>query len=91
MVIHNSGSDWQPTEFVMDASATLMNFRRKSQNISVYKTNNIGNDLRQDVGASVTSNSAFGTGILSRILQTSMTDMSILIIRRAYQSINFSN
>lgn len=47
-----------------DASATLMNFRRKSQNISVYKTNNIGNDLRQDVGASVTSNSAFGTGIL---------------------------
>ena len=34
-----------------DASASLMNFRRKAQNISVYKTNNTGNDLRADVGA----------------------------------------
>lgn len=47
-----------------DASATLMNFRRKAQNISVYKTNNIGNDLRQDIGAPVTFNSSYGTGIL---------------------------
>lgn len=47
-----------------DASATLMNFRRKAQNISVYKTNNIGNDLRQDIGAPVTFNSSYGTGML---------------------------
>lgn len=47
-----------------DASATLMNFRRKAQNISVYKTNNIGNDLRQDIGVPETFNSSYGTGIL---------------------------
>ncbi|MGM9798278.1 MAG: TonB-dependent receptor [Parabacteroides sp.] len=47
-----------------DASANLMSFRRKAQNISVYKSNNIGNDLRQDVGAPLASNSTFGTGIL---------------------------
>lgn len=47
-----------------DASATLMNFRRKAQNISVYKTNNIGDDLRQDIGAPVTFNSSYGTGML---------------------------
>lgn len=47
-----------------DASATLMNFRRNSQNISVYKTNNIGNDLRQEVSAPVTFNSSYGTQIL---------------------------
>lgn len=47
-----------------DASASLMNFRRKAQNISVYKTNNIGNDIRQDIGAPPTFNSSYGTGIL---------------------------
>lgn len=47
-----------------DASATLMNFRRKAQNISVYKTNNIGKDLRQEIGAPETFNSSYGTGIL---------------------------
>ncbi len=47
-----------------DASATLMNFRRKAQNISVYKTNNIGNDLLQDIGAPATFNSSYGTGML---------------------------
>ncbi len=47
-----------------DASASLMNFRRKAQNISVYKTNNTGNDLRADVGAPRTLNPAYGTGIL---------------------------
>lgn len=47
-----------------DASANLMNFRRKAQNISVYKSNNIGNDLRQDVGAPLTSSFTFGTGML---------------------------
>ena len=47
-------------------SATLMNFRRKAQNISVYKTNNIGNDLRQDIGAPATFNSSYGTGLLFR-------------------------
>lgn len=51
-------------DFSWDASANLMNFRRKAQNISVYKTNNVGNDLRQDVGAPLTSSSTFGTGIL---------------------------
>lgn len=45
-----------------DVSATLMNFRRNAQNISVYKTNNIGTDLRQDIGAPLTFN--LGTGIL---------------------------
>lgn len=47
-----------------DVSAALMNFRRKAQNISVYKTNNIGNDLRQDISAPVTLNSSYGTEIL---------------------------
>ncbi|MCH5236079.1 MAG: Plug domain-containing protein [Muribaculaceae bacterium] len=47
-----------------DLSANLMNFRRKAQNISVLKTNNVGNDLRQDIGAPVTFNSSYGTGIL---------------------------
>lgn len=47
-----------------DASAALMNFRRTAQNISVYKTNNIGNPLRQDVNAPATFSSSFGTGLL---------------------------
>ncbi|MGN0049459.1 MAG: hypothetical protein ACI37U_11280 [Bacteroides sp.] len=51
-------------ELSWDASANLMNFRRKAQNLSVYKANNIGNDLRQDVGAPLTSSSTHGTGIL---------------------------
>lgn len=46
------------------ASATLMNFHHEAQNISVYKTNNIGNDLRQDIGAPATYNSSYGTGML---------------------------
>lgn len=47
-----------------DASASMMNFRRNAQNISVYKTNNIGNDLRHDIGAPLTFSSSLGTGIL---------------------------
>ncbi|MGN0319062.1 MAG: hypothetical protein ACI4E1_14125 [Lachnospira sp.] len=47
-----------------DVSANIMNFRRTAQNISVYKTNNIGIDLRQDIGAPATFNSSYGTGIL---------------------------
>lgn len=51
-------------DFSWDASASLMNFRRKAQNISVYKANNIGKDLRTDIGASPTFSPAYGTGIL---------------------------
>ena len=47
-----------------DLLANLMSFRSKAQNISVIKTNNIGKDLRQDIGAPVTFNSSYGTGIL---------------------------
>ena len=47
-----------------DAAATVMNFRRNAQNLSVYKTNNIGTDLRQEIGAPSTFDSSFGTGIL---------------------------
>lgn len=47
-----------------DVSANLMNFRRKAQNITIYKTNNIGHDLRQDIGAPATFNSSYGTGLL---------------------------
>lgn len=47
-----------------DGSATLMNFRRKSQNISVYKTNNTGVDLRPEINAPATFTSSYGTGIL---------------------------
>lgn len=52
-------------ELSWDASATLMNFRRKSQNISAYKTNNIGNDLRPEIQAPDTFNPTFGTGLLN--------------------------
>ncbi len=47
-----------------DVAATLMNFSRKSQSISVYKTNNVGNDLRPEISAPTTYPSAYGTGIL---------------------------
>ena len=47
-----------------DASASLMNFRRNAQNISVYKTNNIGVDLRPEINAPSTYTSSYGTGIL---------------------------
>ena len=47
-----------------DASASLMNFRRNAQNISVYKTNNIGIDLRTEINAPSTYTSSYGTGIL---------------------------
>lgn len=46
-----------------DASATLMNFRRKSQNISVIKSNNVGTDLRGEVGAPSTFSTSYGTGL----------------------------
>lgn len=47
-----------------DGAATLLNFRKKSQNISVYKTNNIGVDLRPEINAPSTFTSSYGTGIL---------------------------
>lgn len=47
-----------------DVAASLMNFRRKTQNITVCKTNNIGSDLRAEINAPSTYTSSFGTGIL---------------------------
>lgn len=58
-----AGMGFQPN-LSWDASATLMNFRRKSQNISVVKSNNIGTDLRGELGAPATFNSSYGTGLL---------------------------
>ena len=41
-----------------------MNFKPQSQNISFYKTNNIGTDLRRDINAPSDMNSDTGTGVL---------------------------
>lgn len=50
---------------VWDGSLTLMNFRRKAQNLSVVKSNNTGNDLRKEIGAPATFNSSLGTSVIS--------------------------
>lgn len=47
-----------------DASVSLMNFRRKSQNIILYKTNDVGTDLRQEINAPSSLNSSLGTGVV---------------------------
>lgn len=47
-----------------DASASLMNFRRNSQHISVAKSDNTGTDLRPEIGAPETSSPSLGTGLL---------------------------
>lgn len=47
-----------------DASVSLMNFRRKSQNIILYKTNDVGTDLRQEINAPSSLNSSLSTDII---------------------------
>lgn len=42
----------------------LMNFRRNSQNLTLLKTNNVGDDLRKEINASSSLNSVLGAGIL---------------------------
>lgn len=51
-------------KFSRDLSLNLMNFKRKSQSISVYKTNNTGSDLRQEINTPSDMNSALGVGIM---------------------------
>lgn len=51
--------------FARDISATLMNFQRNKQNISVVKTNNTGSDLRREVHATDNDGSLSGTGIVT--------------------------
>ena len=46
------------------ATINLMNFKPKRQNISFYKTNNVGTDLRRDINAPADMNSDTGTGLL---------------------------
>ena len=46
------------------ATVNLMNFKPKRQNISFYKTNNTGTDLRRDINAPADMNSDTGTGLL---------------------------
>lgn len=53
----------QPREIAWDASINLMNFRRKSQHISVLKSNNTGTDLRTEINAPSTFNPSYGTGL----------------------------
>ncbi|MDE6008789.1 MAG: hypothetical protein K2G90_06230 [Muribaculaceae bacterium] len=53
---------YQP-KFSRDMEANMMTFRKRSQNISVFKTDNVGVDLRQDIKATPTFNSSLG-GIL---------------------------
>lgn len=52
-------------EFSWDFTVNLMNFRRKAQNISVYKTDNVGSDLRKEIGAPQTFTSSLGVSLLS--------------------------
>ncbi len=47
-----------------DLSLSLMNFQRKSQNVSIYKTNDVGTDLRQEIHAPTHLNSTLGVGIM---------------------------
>lgn len=51
--------------FSRDISATLMNFQRNLQNISVIKTNNIGSDLRREIHATENNGSSLGTAIVT--------------------------
>ncbi len=46
-----------------NVAATLMKFSRKTQNISVYKTNNVGSDLRGEINAPTAPASYLGTGL----------------------------
>lgn len=45
-------------------TVNLMNFRRNSQNLTLLKTNNVGDDLRKEINASSSLNSVLGAGIL---------------------------
>lgn len=51
--------------FSWDVAANLMTFRRRAQNISVFKTDNTGNDLRKEINAPQTFNGSLGTSLLS--------------------------
>ena len=51
-------------QMARDVTLSVMNFRRKSQNLSLYKTNDIGTELCSEINAPTTLNSALGTGIL---------------------------
>lgn len=51
-------------KFSWDAALTLMKFSRKTQNISVYKTNNVGSDLRGEINAPTNPSGYLGTSLL---------------------------
>ncbi|MDE6753759.1 MAG: hypothetical protein K2J82_04005 [Muribaculaceae bacterium] len=51
--------------FSWNLSANLMNFRRRAQNISVYKTDNVGEDLRKEIGAPSTFATTLGVSLLT--------------------------
>lgn len=66
-----------------DASASLMRFGRNAQHISVYKTNNIGVDLRPEINAPATYTTSYGTGL-------SYPELPALADRYAYRNASHS-
>lgn len=51
-------------EAAWNGSATIMNFRKNTQSLIVAKSNNTGNEIRKEIGASGTLNPGLGTDIL---------------------------